>query len=198
MKSFTKSLLAHGLLLIVYFLVWAVLFRAISTKQDMTVIAGSWATILATVVVSTTFLIAKRLRKNSKNLSLNLLSIILICFFAGTSFLFTVPAINDRSLSIYLTSSISVGNQGISENNLKDFINLDWNQNNVQLKKRIQEQVELGNIKVINNEYYCPTTRLKMYLLVNKKISKLLGINMRYLEGSDSILTTKNNQANAC
>ncbi len=198
MKSFTKSLLAHGLLLIVYFLVWAVLFRAISTKQDMTVIAGSWATILATVVVSTTFLIAKRLRKNSKNLSLNLLSIILICFFAGTSFLFTVPAINDRSLSIYLTSSISVGNRGISENNLKDFINLDWNQNNVQLKKRIQEQVELGNIKVINNEYYCPTTRLKMYLLVNKKISKLLGINMRYLEGSDSILTTKNNQANAC
>ena len=198
MKSFTKSLLAHGLLLIVYFLVWAVLFRAISTKQDMTVIAGSWATILATVVVSTTFLIAKRLRKYCKNLSLNLLSIILICFFAGTSFLFTVPAINDRSLSIYLTSSISVGNQGISENNLKDFINLDWNQNNVQLKKRIQEQVELGNIKVINNEYYCPTTRLKMYLLVNKKISKLLGINMRYLEGSDSILTTKNNQANAC
>jgi len=190
--------LAHGLLLIVYFLVWAVLFRAISAKQDMTVIAGSWATILATVVVSTTFLIAKKLRKNIKNLSLNLLSIILICFFAGTSFLFAVPAINDRSLSIYLTSSISAGNQRISEKNLKDFINLDWNQNNIQLKKRIQEQVELGNIKIIDNEYYCPTTRLKIYLLINKKISKLLGIDMRYLEGSDSILSTKNNQANVC
>ena len=113
---------------------------------------------------------------------MNLLSIILICFFAGTSFLFAVPAINDRSLSIYLTSSISAGNQGVSGKNLKDFINLDWNQNNIQLKKRIQEQVELGNIKIIDNEYYCPTTRLKIYLLINKWFIFFIRQNGNHIE----------------
>ena len=199
-KYLIRNVLIHITLLIIYFFVWILIFRVLITKQDITVIAGIWSTIFATIVVSCLIEMLKRRRKQkgSRDLNLNLLSVILICLFSGISFLFTVPAINDRSLSIYLTSSINSGNLGVSKQELEEFVNDDWNKNNIQLRKRIQEQEQLNNIKLINDNYFCPTIKLKLYLTINEKVSTLLGIDMRYLEGSESILSVKKDKKQEC
>jgi hypothetical protein len=77
-------------------------------------------------------------------------------------------------------------------------VNDDWNKNNIQLRKRIQEQEQLNNIKLINDNYFCPTIKLKLYLTINEKVSTLLGIDMRYLEGSESILSVKKDKKQEC
>lgn len=203
MKILAIKTSAYSILVAVYLGIWVLYFRAISHVTVLTINAGFLATFLATltVLIFHTFP-GPRMQCYSKLIrfiKIDLFGLGIFLLALGVAFLFAIPAINDRSLSIYLTSTVANNQNGIELNELENFINGDWNRENRQLKRRIEENVEIGNFYTSKDgKILCPSNQLLAFSKFNLLFSKALGLDLSYVTGSDLLKTKISAKANQC
>lgn len=106
------------------------------------------------------------------NFSSNL-KIALSIFFFNYSIIITLPALSNRSISIFLLNSIN--NEQLFENK-KDSIIFDYLDKTKPINKRIKEQIIIGNIEKSNNKYVI-TSRGKVSVNIMNFIKKLYSVD---------------------
>lgn len=203
MKAISIKCAAYSALISIYLGIWVIYFRAIDYHTNLTINTGFLATLLSTLTVLLFYKLPHPMRrywlKLNRFINIDSLGLAILLSSIGIAFLFAVPAINDRSVSVYLTSTVAKYQNGIEVNKFEDFINDDWNRNNLQLTRRIAEQAQIGNFKITeDNKILCPTKQLIIFSKINLFVSKALGINLKYVLGSDLSNTEVSVKASQC
>jgi hypothetical protein len=198
-----KIFAAYLFLLGIYGVLWILVFRILNNSFDLLIQSGIYASIISSVMI---LLISNFKKKNSHDSSflkrkilIDNIGLTILTFATGLAFLFSVAAINDRSLSVYLTATVAKNPSGVKMDELSDFIALDWNENNKQLEKRIREQVLVGNFRIEKNgEQICPTKQLVRFTKMNNFITRIIGINPLYVDGSKKIINREKRNNRIC
>lgn len=123
---------------------------------------------------------ASLLTKDSKNVAGNQsifysLTTALIIF----SFLATVPLNLDRSFSVWMLNKTIESERAPSIEELENKASQFFAPSGGEIKRRINEQILLGNLKVLQNQVEL-TDRGKITWRINRLISDFFGLNKKY------------------
>ena len=103
----------------------------------------------------------------------------LFAFFVCYSFFITVPALLDRSISLYLLRLLEVEQSAASQHQLNTWYINGFVYHNNAVMKRLNEQVYSGNIKLVD-DCYTLTDRGRFILKVNDLFVSLFKTDARY------------------
>jgi hypothetical protein len=140
---------------------------------------------ISLLMTSTVILVFKRLRMGSNTSKMSVLSYfssIMISTLFSFSFLTTVPLNIDRSFSVWMLTNIDdAQNRGASVD--LDYLNTKisdfFSPGSGEIDRRLQEQISLGNIKVINREIVL-TSRGENQVKINRFFAKVFFTNEKY------------------
>jgi hypothetical protein len=190
-------------LLCIYGILWVVVFRLLNYYFDLVIQVGIYTSIVASLVILLLRKTEGKLKKQRnlflKNICIDNLGLAILTCATGLVFLFSIVAINDRSLSVYLTATVAKNPSGSKLDQLDNFIQTDWNRNNREMTKRIREQIILGNFRFTKDgNYVCPTKQLEIYTRVNVLITKIIGTDLVYVNGSNGLKQNTSNEKDTC
>jgi hypothetical protein len=137
--------------LISYLLILILLFQ-FKNESELIIQVGFKYIILILIlflVIATSIYIIKR----KKNEYLYILKNIFLSALITTIFYTNVILIIERSLSVHLLEYVSDKSKNISRQNAKDVVFNSWQKDNFQISKRIEEQIAIGNIIIVDNNY---------------------------------------------
>ena len=99
----------------------------------------------------------------------------------GYSFVITIPSLLDRSISLYLLSSIvAAGKQGATPGQLDDWFYRGFVVRNGAVEKRLNEQRATGNV-VLENGRYTATARGEITYTIYQNFVDLFNTDPRYV-----------------
>ncbi len=105
----------------------------------------------------------------------------LIYFLLSYSFIITIPTLIERSISLILLGAlVNVYPQGLSTSQLNKIFIEKYVNGDYQIRKRIEEQLANGNLK-INNENYILTAQGYTYGRANRRIATILNLDQKYV-----------------
>ncbi len=126
------------------------------------------------------FLLTKTKFKPEKSTCIYLTTISVLISY---SFLFTIPLTVDRSYSVWMLKEVAQANAsglGKEKKNLLEESSVFFDESNGQLSRRVDEQVRIGNIKIVNLEEIEITTKGKLWAIFNKYVGIIFGLEPRY------------------
>ena len=116
-----------------------------------------------------------------KYLLVTVRDIVMTCLLSVVSsyaIFITVPALLDRSISLYIVAVLSKENAGTIEQINRWFVD-GFVYENEAIPKRLNEQVVSGNVVEIDGCYYL-TERGKRMMAVNRSLVKIFQVDPRY------------------
>ena len=126
-----------------------------------------------------------KLRKLADAQTINYLVVVLLLgSMVGYSFLISGPALIDRSLTVYMLSSISNSDSGLSENSLKKIGKYKWWPAVDQVGKRITEQENLGLIERTSEGNYEITPKGRFSVWFFRLIQSVFSLEPSMTRGS--------------
>jgi len=100
--------------------------------------------------------------------------------FISYSFVITIPALLDRSISIFIISAITEsGDKGITNKELQNIFIEKYIEGTSTINKRLHEQIVTGNILFRNNKYFITDKGVFTYKF-NQIAADLLNIDDKY------------------
>lgn len=110
-------------------------------------------------------------------------AVFLISFLAAAGFNLTVPAIFDRSVTVYLLNHLdNAGVHGMTEEEVqREFMDVYFHSGNYAIRKRLGEQVHGGNL-AYDGDRYRITGRGRATIGIARWISRLFRLDPRIVE----------------
>ena len=108
---------------------------------------------------------------------------IMVAILLTFSFLSTVPLTIDRSYSVWMLKNMNnyeEKNLNLTKSIFYQDAQVFFNPSNGELLRRLNEQIQLGNIEVKPNETYVLTGKGKFISRINHWIGNIFGLNPKY------------------
>jgi hypothetical protein len=102
---------------------------------------------------------------------------VVIAFLLNLTFIVLGPAIIDRSLTIFLLSSLDNQSISMSSDNLQMTAEDNWWDAGRQIDYRLKEELILGNIFQVPSGQYCISDSGKVYLKLARFMSKIFSLD---------------------
>ena len=182
-RFFMFSLLSTFFFLVIYFVVRIVFPNQIIFSQ------GNYVCLSVFLLELIVFIIFYKFARN-RNLDEfmeKILPSLLMSLILNYSFVLTVPTTIDRSITVFILGGIdsfgSANSSAISENFKSVYINED-----LQIKRRIQEQLALGNLERSTSipDQYELTNKGKLIVNLHKFFASVFNISPFYATGGKS------------
>ena len=108
-------------------------------------------------------------------------AVCLIFLLSCLCFTLTVPAIFDRSITLYLLNALDNRSDGMMEEEVKEaFLSIYFNRN-YAIKKRLDEQVQSGHVRYAGDRYHI-TESGRQIMTVARVLSAIYNLDDRIVE----------------
>ncbi len=106
---------------------------------------------------------------------------ILIFALLGYAFIITIPSLLDRSISLYILSSVeAAGSNGATKPQIEDWFYRGFIERNDAVGKRLHEQIVTGNISYEGNSYHLTHNGMMTYKIYRGLVG-LFNTDPRYV-----------------
>lgn len=108
--------------------------------------------------------------------------VIIVPTLISFAFLFTIPINIDRSFSVWTLSQIERNanmNQELKVTDLKKYMSTFFDENSIELNRRLLEQQKIGNI-IVSGDKVRLTDRGRIQVVCNRFISRIFALNFKY------------------
>ncbi len=108
-------------------------------------------------------------------------SVFVIFLLSALCFNLTVPAIVDRSVTVYLLNSLDNSKNGMTEQEIRREFMHTYFDENYAVRKRLREQVESGSVRYDGNRYHV-TKDGRTIMTIARFLSTLYNLDPRIVE----------------
>ena len=123
-------------------------------RESIVFYNGIFCLFIFTLIATCIWIYAAINRREYNYFLENFLYAMLVSFLFSYSFIITIPSLLDRSISLYILSSIvEAGDSGASKNQIDDWFARGFIARNDAVAKRLHEQIITGNIIFLDGQY---------------------------------------------
>ena len=176
MRNTVYLLLASVLCVAAYLAVFAIKRHLLPSSIVLT--EGVWLLVvfLPAVVFVLVLLCRKRVLTGEASVS-----VFVIFLLSALCFNLTVPAILDRSVTVYLLNSLDNSQNGMTEQEIqREFMHIYFDEN-YAIRKRLHEQVESGSVRYDGDRYHV-TKDGRTIMMIARFLSNLYNLDPRIVE----------------